>query len=133
MPRGEFDDPWFDGAREPFCRRAAWAWLIEHVAYQEHEIVVAGKPRLIVPGQLYISMRELARKWGWAEPKVRRFLQATHARRTCECVTDAHGCLITLCHYERFQLAPCVGDAPTDARATRTPMHSKNQINKGNK
>ena len=133
MHRGWLDHPALGGKREPHNRRSAWAWLIENAAYQGHVVVVAGKEVHVGRGQLYVSMRALARDWGWAEPKVRRFLEATHLCQMTECVSDAHGTLITICNYSKYQDAARVGDAPSDAPATHHPTHIKKEIKKVNK
>lgn len=110
-------------SRDPFNWRNAWEWLIENAAFS--------KESGLEKGQLKVSMRKLAKAWGWEEPRVRRFLSAAEnrgmihvlCRRTSDAprdaprdsVADAPGTVITICNYERYQLVPRVADAPADA------------------
>lgn len=119
MRRGWLDSPELGGTREPYCRRAAWAWLIEHAAFTDHEIRVGGKPQHIARGQLSTSLRILGRQWGWTEPKVRRFLRVLVECSKIDAAGDAHHTLITLCDYEQNQEGSWSGDALPDAAATQ--------------
>jgi len=120
MHRGWLENPAFGGKREPFCRRSAWAWLIENAAYREHDITVAGKPIHIARGQLRTSFRSLGQQWGWPEPKVRRYFRVLNECQMTVCVSDALATLITICNYERYQILESVGDAGSDALVTHS-------------
>ena len=87
---------------EPYCERAAWAWLIEHAAWKPRDYRIGSKVVRLERGQLVASLRYLATAWGWKKDRVRRFLavrQQTHAiravsatgRATAERVTGAKG------------------------------------------
>lgn len=120
MPRGWMDNPAFGAAkREPFCRRSAWVWLVEHAAYQDQTISVAGKAVKLARGQLSVSLRFLAEQWGWSEPRVRRYLSAVIGQQLAVCVADAAHTLITICEYDRFCISSRVTDAHADAAATQ--------------
>ena len=120
MHRGWMDNPALGGAREPFCRRAAWAWLIENAVYQEARVGIGRKTVTLRRGQLSYSLRFLAGAWGWDDPKVRRFIARLVEEKMIDCVTDAGQCVITVCNYEEYQNVASVTDAPTDADATQT-------------
>ena len=120
MHRGWLDHPAFGGSREPFCRRAAWAWLIENAVYQETRIGVGRKTVTLQRGQLCYSLRYMAGAWGWDDAKVRRFLARLVEETMIDCVTDAGQTLVTICNYEEYQNVARVTDAPTDADATQT-------------
>jgi hypothetical protein len=78
--------------RDPFDRRSAWVWLIEHAAFD-------GSDR----GQLSFSVRYLAEAWGWSKSRVSRYLQACVLAGMIECPGDATQMVITLCKYDEYQ------------------------------
>jgi hypothetical protein len=55
---------------EPYCRRAAWAWIVDHGRHADFLIII----------------RDLAATWQWTAPKVQRFLAALEARGMIEIV-----------------------------------------------
>lgn len=116
MHRGWQENPIFSG--ESFSRRDAWVWLIEHAAFRETRIGVQGKTVAIERGQVCASLRQLAREWGWSEPRVRRFLLRAQSEEMIGCVADAGRTVITICNYNEYQADACVADAGTDAAAT---------------
>lgn len=127
LHRGWLDHELF-GVDEPYCKRAAWAWLIEHAAYTARQVRIAGKLVTLQRGQLTYSLRYLARAWGWNQEKVRRFLADLAAR---DMVVTANATasvtaqtVVTICNYERYQ-APdhmprdSVRDAPSGDLVTK--------------
>ena len=144
MARGWMDHPALGGGREPFCRRAAWAWMIEAASWGGAKVNVRGQMIGLQRGQFTHSLRYMARAWGWPEPRVRRFLERlagqgmivcgktsesrlTDNRSKIDAGTDAPSdssqLLITLCNYDKYQAAPsgidAGTDAPSDAKVTR--------------
>lgn len=135
MHRGWLDNPAFGGKREPFCRRSAWAWLIEHAAYQEHDILVAGKLQLMARGQLYVSLRQVAKQWGWGHEKCRRFFQTLAECAMIDTSVETGQYLITICNYEKYQVSAtnCETPGETAARQQRDSSEThKNKRNEGN-
>lgn len=116
MARGWQQHPVF--GREPFSRRDAWIWLIEHAAFTPRRVDVFGRIVEVQRGQLCRSLRDIAKEWGWDEAKVRRFLSRLQKENMIRCDTDARRTIITICNYEQYQNAGCVGDAEPDAEAT---------------
>lgn len=100
---------------EPYCRRAAWAWLIEEAAYQERRAEICGKVITLKRGQLTHSSRFMATAWGWSEARVRRFLTRLKTDAMIDAETDAGQYLITICNYEKYQASQNESDAGTDA------------------
>jgi hypothetical protein len=137
MHRGWMDKRIFE--REPYCRRAAWAWLIENAMFADSKDLSRG--------QLRHSLRYLGSVWGWPEAKVRRFLSALSGRhngQNCRslagiepnmirCVTDAGKTLITICNYDKYQAEICVSDALPDARPTHDRRTTDANNKEGNK
>jgi hypothetical protein len=126
MHRGWLDHPVFGGVREPYCRRAAWAWLIDHAVYEEVKVGVTNKTITLQRGQLSYSLRYLANAWGWDDPKVRRFLTRLVGEMMIDTVTDAGQTVITIRNYEQYQSFRTVEkaqekstDAPSDAATTQ--------------
>lgn len=103
MHRGWLDHPAFGGKREPFCRRAAWAWLIENAVYQDTRIGIGRKTVTLVRGQLSYSQRFLADAWGWDAEKVRRFCLRLTEDGMIEVNSEAGQMVITICNYEEYQ------------------------------
>lgn len=121
MHRGWMDNDVFDD--EPFSRRAAWVWLIENAAFRPI-FVTAGRRRIkLQRGQLCASLRSLARAWQWREPSVRRFLNrlkaagniAIRVDAPSDAPADAPRTIITVCNYDKYQVAVAPPDAPSDA------------------
>ena len=65
-------------------------------------------------GDLRFSVRGLARQWGWAEAKARRFLDQLELHNFVRRTSDAPTPLISVCNYERF----CPPSTGGDARVT---------------
>jgi hypothetical protein len=111
MHRGWLDTPALGGDREPFCRRAAWAWMIENARWQNGGVAIGGKTVQLQRGQMSHSLRYMARAWGWEEPKVRRFLNRLSQDNMIQQKTDAHQTVITICNYDIYQHHESVSDA----------------------
>lgn len=90
-------------AGEPYSEREAFMWLIGAAAWEPRTVRVGGRNITLQRGQLVHSLRFLAAKFGWPEPRVRRFLQ----RRINDAQIDAvstHGTTqITICNYDEYQ------------------------------
>lgn len=129
MPRGMLDHPAFGGKREPFCRRSAWVWLVENAAYQERVISVGGKAVTLSRGQLSVSVRHLARQWGWSAPRVFRYLTAVREHHLAECVGDTANTIITIGNYDEYRLETRSADTPIETAPKQqrdtTETHTK--------
>ncbi len=129
MRRGWMDHPALSGKREPFCRRAAWAWLVENAAWQDRQVNIAGRTITLDRGQLTASLRFLAAAWGWSEPAVRRFIERLKTDALIDAATDAGQLVITICNYDENQTlasaTDAVSDAPSDAEVTQQRRKTK--------
>jgi hypothetical protein len=105
MSRGWLDHELFED--EPFCKRAAWAWLVEHAAWRRTAVTVRGVAAILERGQLSYSLRFLAQAWGWSVARVRGFLAAlakrTMIRTERSTANDTGRLVLTLCNYEHYQ------------------------------
>lgn len=114
MRRGWMDHPALDRG-EPYSRREAWCWLIEHACYRPSRIDINGRLVPLARGQLCYSNRQLAKEWGWSEAKVRRFLCVLKTDSMIDAGSDAGKNIVTICNYEKYQSGNSTGDAATDA------------------
>lgn len=111
MHRGWLDNPLFGNRkREPFCKAAAWAWLIGEAAFEPKQVKAGGKIIDLQRGQLTHSLRFMAEAWGWQRDRCRRFLkELSHAAMT-DTVTATGGAtgqmVITICNYDKYQSPP---------------------------
>lgn len=128
LPRGWLDIPALDGEREPYCRRAAWVWLVEHARWQDGEANVVGKTVRLLRGQLSFSLRYLANAWRWEESRVRRFLARLVTDKMILSCCDAGQTILTVCNYDAYQVRQDNDDAdmPQDHRETAA---NKKEIN----
>lgn len=134
MHRGWMENDLFRWQRtEPFDTRSAWVWLIEHAQYEPATALIAGKPVELQRGQLSYSYRYLARAWGWSEARVRRYCVAAASLQMLRCVSDAGQAVITICNYDKYQVVPRDGDAPSDALSTQRRRSGDANIKEGNK
>lgn len=68
MPRIILDYPGWQ--EKPFCKGKALADLFIKATYDEQKI----KGVKLMRGQLFITIKGLAKEWGWSKDKVRYFL-----------------------------------------------------------
>jgi len=133
MHRGWLDhDVFGDPEREPLCRRAAWAWLIDHAEYAVKQVRIGRTLITLQRGQLSHSLRYLAKAWGWNQERVRRFL-ADLAARDMVVTANATACVtaqkvVTICNYERYQ-APnyAARDRPRDRPRGKSETNIKEE------
>lgn len=108
---------------DPFSRREAWLWLVSEAAWKPHRRRLAGKPIDVNRGQLAASLRFIASKWRWSEPRVRRFLAVLISDQMIGAKTDAGVTVITICKYDEYQRVSLPSDATpkvdADAGATQ--------------
>lgn len=125
VPRGLMDHPAFGGPSEPFDKRSAFCWLVEHAVWTPTPHDIGGKTVLLGRGQLSYSNRRLASIWGWSEAGVRRFITRLKTDALIDARTDAGRNIITICNYENFSPMPRKSDAPTDAPSDAKVTHDR--------
>lgn len=108
---------------QPFSRREAWFWLVSEAAWKPHRRRIMGRPIDLVRGQFVGSLRFIASKWRWSEPRVRRFLSGLISEGMVDAKTDAGVTVITICNYDKYQRVSLPSDAmresDVDAGATQ--------------
>lgn len=114
MHRGWMDNPALTAGREPFCRRAAWIWLIEEACWTERPIDIGGKTVTLQRGQLSHSVRFLAEAWKWHRSAVERLIDRLKTETMIETQSDSGRMIITICNYERYQETKRLADGLTE-------------------
>lgn len=103
MHRGWMDDSIF--ASEPFCKRAAWEYLIHEAAFEDHGQWFNGKLISVKRGQFVVSERKLATVWQWDRQRVRTFLKQLERDEKLT-RSETHGLTqLTICNYSKYQLS----------------------------
>lgn len=114
IDRGLFDHERF--APEPFTEREAWMWMIGQAAFRPYCWQLGSTRVELKRGQLACSLRFMAEKWKWAEPRVRRFLgKLRSGDALIDARSDAGITVITVCKYDAYQRLVPGTDAPDDA------------------
>lgn len=106
MEREWWDDPIFaPSEKEPFCKRAAWAYLIgkAHWDREPKEENINGTPVELNRGELTFSIRYLATAWGWTPSKTQRFIDGLKKCQKIDTRTDTGQLIIRLCNYDKIQ------------------------------
>ncbi len=132
VDRGIWDhDLFYDG--EPLSRREAWLWLVSEASWKERTRRIAGKVIDLKRGQFVGSLRFIASKWRWSEPRVRRFLAALISESMIDAKTDAGVTVITICKYNEYQRVSLPNDAirESDGDAAATQQRRKEEDTEG--
>ena len=103
MHRGWMENPALVGAREQYCRRAAWAWMIEQAVWKPRALNISGKTIHLERGQFSFSLRYLAAAWGWSVASVRRFIERLETDTMIGTSTGTGQLVITICNYDKYQ------------------------------
>lgn len=114
VDRGIFDHPVLSG--EKYTKVQAFMWLVAEAAWKAHRRAVGAAIVDLRRGQVACSLRFMAQKWGWEEPRVRRFLGRLKTDAMIDAATDAGVTVITICNYDSYQKVSMPIDAPKDAQ-----------------
>ncbi|HZH50281.1 MAG TPA: hypothetical protein VEZ16_00215 [Microvirga sp.] len=136
VDRAIWEHPAF--ADEKFSEREAFLWLVSEAAYKPWKVRIGSDVVEIQRGQLSHSLRFMAKKWKWEEPRVRRYLERlkkhevilTEVWSKNDARGDARQTIITICNYEEYQSRIVDPDAGGDARTTRERRASDAKKNK---
>jgi len=113
VDRGIWDHPLF--ADEGFSEREAFIWLVGQASFKPRRVRVGSTFIEVGRGQLVHSLRFMAQKWKWPEPRVRRFLKRLKSDAAIDADSDAGQTRITICNYDAYQKVSLPADAPNDA------------------
>lgn len=103
MERGWLDSPMW--GEEAYSKREAFEWMIGEAAWDDNKVVAMpnGKPLRLKRGQVYASIRFMARKFQWSENKVIRYLEFLAVWGAIETQTNTGQTVITICNYSKYQ------------------------------
>lgn len=87
------------------ARYGAWVWLLSNAAWKDTPFNIKGKTVTIKRGQICISVRGLAGKWGWSKSSVSRFLTRLQTETMIEQKAGHGKNVITICNYDKYQLS----------------------------
>lgn len=94
------------GSEGRYSRFEAWCWLIAHAAFEEHNVTHSGRVVHLLPGELIVSRRELAKTWSWSQSAVRWFLERLGNSQACNLATAHNTTILSLINYEKYQIRP---------------------------
>ena len=127
LQRGWLDHPMF--GRQPFCKRAAWAWLLEQASWKPRKTSIRDQVILLRRGQLVASQRYCATAWKWNRGKVQRFLKTLQSAGAIEPTIVCGETVITICNYDKYQAEPNHTDPAIDPKLN----HSLNKTRSSNR
>lgn len=128
VPRSIFEDDLF--VKETFSRREAFLDLVQKATHEPKTVPTRGGSITLQRGQIAVSIRFLASRWGWSCGKVESVLKEYESVNLIERKTDNGTTTISIINYDFFQ--PCVNDdehtnGHADKHANR---HNNNKDNK---
>ena len=127
---------------EPFSRREAFLDLVQRAAIEEKVIPVNGGTITLKRGQVYASVRFLAKRWEWSKSKVERFIKdlqswgfvGQRATQKWDTLRDTNEdtltSVISIVNYDAFQ---GVWDTSRDTNEDAKRDTNEDKYNKENK
>lgn len=108
---------------EPYDRTHAFMWLVMKANTKN----ITSNKKTLKRGQLWTSIRIMARAWGWGRNKVAAFLDELEANGMIQCERATNGTVITVENYAKYQHQRATNRATNEAtnRATNE-AHNKN-------
>lgn len=98
--RTVFDHPLFDGDA---ARLGAWLWLVGKACWKPTPFDNNGRIITLERGQICVSVRQLAERWGWSKSAVDRFLTRLETETMIERKAGQGKMVITICNYGKYQ------------------------------
>jgi hypothetical protein len=126
VDRGIWDHPIF--ANEPLTEREAWQWLIGEASFKDRTKRIGSVVLALSRGQVGASLRFMADKWQWSEPRVRRFLKRLKNDAMIDAATDAGITVITVCNYNKYQRVSLPRDAENDAGSDAAATQQRRKV-----
>ena len=111
----------FFSSSERFDRRSAWLWLITHANYEKGSFLAKGRICYVQRGQLFTSVRYLAKIWGWDKDTVRRFLTDAETEKMITVTRTQSGTLITIVNFNKYNASGNSASEDTDTDADTEP------------
>lgn len=103
LHRGWHDSDLFKD-NEPYCERAAWAWLLSNAAWKNIQRVgPQGDLIQVKEGEFHTSYRSLAKAWNWDKNKVSRFIKRATTCGNIGTSAGQAGLHLTICNWREYQ------------------------------
>jgi len=101
--RGWHDNEVFSSS-EPYCERAAWAWLLSNAAWKAtNRVGPQGDLVRVGEGEFHTSLRTLGKAWNWDKNKVSRFLKRARMCGNIGTSAGQAGLHISICNWDKYQ------------------------------
>jgi len=101
VPRAIFEDESLF-CHEKFSRREAFLDLVQKASYERKTIPIRGGNITIERGQLFVTVRRLATRWGWSVGKVQDVLREFEAVKLIERKSDSVSNTISIVDYDVY-------------------------------
>jgi len=99
--RSFWDNPLWE--KEKFDYRSAWMYLISHANYKNNSIATTMGVVNVGRGQLHTTIRHLSLIFQWDKNTVMRFLHKLEKLGMIVQNKSAHGTLLTIVNYNKYQ------------------------------
>lgn len=118
----------------PYCRRAAWLWLISSAAWKQRNVRHKGARITLERGQVLIGRSFLAETWGWSEQNVRTFLNQCIGEGMLEINQSSghYANVATICNYDKYQSSQPVQHREDNQSLTSAPPISNQTLTSTN-
>jgi len=113
---------------KPFTRGQAWIDLILSANHKDNTMWKRGISILIKRGQVGVSIKGLADRWGWSQSRVKRFLEVLKNEDQIEYQINNITTLILLTNYDQYQ-----SERRTERRPNEDQTKTNNNDNNDNK
>ena len=100
---------------KPFNKSMAWIDMLLLADYSTHTKLWRGKPTEFKRGDVNLSIKELANRWGWSRDKARRFISHLEQDNMVRINSTTHRTTITIVKYDDFQIRRTTNKATNKA------------------
>ena len=105
---------------KPFNRSMAWIDMLLIADHTTHTKLWRGKPTEFKRGDVNLSIKELAKRWGWSRDKARRFISHLEQDNMVRVNATPNRTTITIVKYDDFQIKRTPNRTPNKT-TERTP------------
>lgn len=113
--------------QKPFDPFHAFVWILATARFTPTDIIIKGKVYHLGTGQLLIGSEKLADIFGWSRGKLLRYLELLDELEICTSVGTAHGTLITVENYRKYQIPQTADDTADKTTGGTTHGTHKNK------
>lgn len=115
--------------KKPFSEGQAWVDLLLMANHAEKKIMIGSEPVMLQPGTVIVSERNLMKRWGWGNTRVRNFIKALENDRMVSKRTSQNQSTLTIENYTIYQEVQSTDKAPTKQSQSTDKAHNKNVKN----